>query len=453
MIKRAVSWGQVTQRLMIFGMVVGILFGCSDDPDGNSSELPYAGHTLMILEQGTHTDALRKVARQFEAETGATVIQEAVGFPELAEMGATTGAGYDIVMLSYASLGYVASKGQLLELDAWWSTVNAELELDSDIIPNLLVPYTTYNGKKYAVPFDGDVHVLYYNKSMLEEVGFVDDSGDAKPPATWDEYLQIVEAVQASAGENFGAMIWGSPIPLLGVSNYTNRLFSFGGRLFKPDGTPDITSAQAVAALTTMIESSEYLYIDGEFFDAQDRWKAGTIAMYESWPDLGIDAELGSQDENAIKGNWGVTMMPVGGDNTEPVAALNAGYSLGVGANSEEQELALEFLKFSLKPEVRMSVITDGDLAMDPIRVSIVQSEKFHNHKPNGEAEIIEKSLMNGVAWSNGPKQWEAYSILSQNISDALTAYAEETNTKTAAELAQETLEATLLEWNAVLAP
>ncbi len=65
MIKRKVSWGQVTQRMMILGMVVGVLFGCSDDLDGNSSELPYAGHTLTILKQGSHTTSTSSAAEEY----------------------------------------------------------------------------------------------------------------------------------------------------------------------------------------------------------------------------------------------------------------------------------------------------------------------------------------------------------------------------------------------------
>src|SRR4029078_4249001 len=44
----------------------------------------------------------------------------------------------------------------------------------------------TYQGKVYAIPLDGDFHMLYYRTDLLEKDGL-------KPPATWDDYIAIAK--------------------------------------------------------------------------------------------------------------------------------------------------------------------------------------------------------------------------------------------------------------------
>ncbi len=38
-----------------------------------------------------------------------------------------------------------------------------------DFIPILYNPYTLYNGKRWAILYDGDTHVLFYRKSLLKK--------------------------------------------------------------------------------------------------------------------------------------------------------------------------------------------------------------------------------------------------------------------------------------------
>ena len=58
-----------------------------------------------------------------------------------------------------------------------------------------------HNGKPelYGVPAGADNRALYYNEAALEQAGFIDPTGHARPPRTWEEILtKIVEGSDAS---------------------------------------------------------------------------------------------------------------------------------------------------------------------------------------------------------------------------------------------------------------
>ena len=46
----------------------------------------------------------------------------------------------------------------------------------------------------YGIPWYVDTNVLYYRRDMLQQAGF-----DA-PPATWDEWTQMLGAIKAMVG-------------------------------------------------------------------------------------------------------------------------------------------------------------------------------------------------------------------------------------------------------------
>src|SRR5205085_11811041 len=43
----------------------------------------------------------------------------------------------------------------------------------------------------YAIPSDVDDRALFYNKDLLKRGGFVDATGEARPPGTWEELEEM----------------------------------------------------------------------------------------------------------------------------------------------------------------------------------------------------------------------------------------------------------------------
>jgi multiple sugar transport system substrate-binding protein len=66
----------------------------------------------------------------------------------------------------YFGLGALVDAGALVDLtDQLGATDTA------DFLPSVYDAYTLLDGRRYGVPFDGDVPVLYYNREVFETYG------------------------------------------------------------------------------------------------------------------------------------------------------------------------------------------------------------------------------------------------------------------------------------------
>src|SRR5262249_39990828 len=84
--------------------------------------------------------------------------------------------------------------------------VNADTALQWDDIGPFFRDFSaTYNGKIYTIPLDGDFHMVYYRKDLLDQDGL-------KPPATWDDYLSIAQKYQGKDLNGDGQPDYGSCI-------------------------------------------------------------------------------------------------------------------------------------------------------------------------------------------------------------------------------------------------
>ena len=61
--------------------------------------------------------------------------------------------------------------------------------------PLLLDAFGTWGGKVYGLPFDNYSGLLFYNQCKLKEAGF------DKPPATWDELINVYAPKLTDAGQ------------------------------------------------------------------------------------------------------------------------------------------------------------------------------------------------------------------------------------------------------------
>jgi multiple sugar transport system substrate-binding protein len=406
-----------------------------------AQDRPYEGRVINFLTIQPHAVASRYVAELFEEETGADVQVLVVPYGNIVEkalLDVTSGAGeYDVLEIWYPSLGTLASNGVLVDLTDWWEE-NAEVIQADDFAPTILDPYTLWDGRRWAIPYDGDTHILFYNTTIFEEYG-------VEPPTNWDEYLEACRTItEAGADEGvYGCAIMGANVPIILIGTFANRLGGYGGSFFDEEGNPTINSPEAVAALEALVAQLPYALPDPvatAFDEAIGGFVTGRVGMMEFWTDLGQMAD--NPEQSQIIGEWAALPMLAGtGENAQVAPALNAGFSLGISTLAQDPEVAEAFLLFNARPETNVAVNTIVG-GLDPTRISTFDNPEYREHVTPELADVAKAALTNATAWPNTPEWLEMQEVLNNNLAAALT------GEKTP----QQALDDTQAEWEAILA-
>jgi len=383
------------------------------------AEKSFAGQTLNFLTIQPHNVAAQNLATWFEEETGAKVELIVVPYDNVIEkavLDVTSGANeIDVIEYWYPGLGTLVENNVLDNLDKWYID-NADWLKPDDFFPVYFDTFTKIGNSRYGIPYDGDMHLLWYYKPLLEKYKL-------QPPATWDDYLTVCKTItEGEKGEAYGCAIMGAKSPLILIGTYLNRLGSFGGSFFDASGKPAINSPEAVAALQALVDEAKYALPTPSavaFDESLGAWFTAKAAMVEFWTDLG-----GMTDDPAsskIVGQWGVVPLPKGpGAKGKTVASVNAGFGVGVSAGSKNKDLAYAFLDFAADPKItaRYNTVVGG---IDPVRKSTLDDPKFIEFVGPEVAEAITKAHANAVVWPTDAKWFKLQEPLTDNLSLALT--------------------------------
>lgn len=387
---------------------------CGIHPSCSPRSVALSGRKVTCLTNAPHAKSFEALANWFYEETGCIVRTIVVNSSDLLSKPlkdiASGEPQLDVLMIRYQHLGALTEKGALVDLTGFIEE-HREVLQPGDYIPSLYDPFTLYKGKRWALPYDGDTHVLFYRKSLLGKYGF-------KPPETWAEYLEIAKLItdREKANGIYGTAIMLPPMPMISVSSYMDRLGAYGGRLLDEAGRPAVNSPEAVAALSALVDQTHYALptpLETDWEVSRDAFLSGKVAMAEQWTDIGVMAEEPGQ--SLIRGDWDVVQMPRGsGDKGRHAPALNAGFSLAVSSRSHDREAALAFLLFAGRPEItlRLNLINGG---LDPTRISVLTSPEYSRFAP--KVSVAAQAALNGAtAWPTVPETPELLAVLSDSL-------------------------------------
>lgn len=357
----------------------------------------FDGQSLNLIIIQPHIVTGEKLAKDFEEATGAKVNVTAVPYDQLqakATLDVQSGTNeFDVIDYWYTTLGALADDEVVLDVTDWIERDNAEID-PADYLAAIYDPYTLHNGRRWGLPYDGDSHLLFYNVEIFDKHGL-------KPPTTWDEYREIAKAITEAESANgiYGAAILGGKAPIIIGSTYANRLAGFGGSFLKDDGTSALDSEEAVAAAEALKAAAPYALptpLETRFEEGLPAFLSGKVALIEFWSDLGIRAE--DPATSKIIGKWDTVRIPVGGSNTSPRLALNAGFGFGVSTGSQKRELAWELIKFATSSRYETALLTTQNSGIDPSRRSSFYSAEYKAFAPKVQAALA-GALENALPW------------------------------------------------------
>jgi multiple sugar transport system substrate-binding protein len=414
------------------------LSSCAGSSSGSTESAGDQSLTVLLIT--SHEGAANLLSEEYEELTGVKINPVIVPYDEIGntlaldqQSGANT---IDVAAPWYVSIGDLAASGAIQDLTDW---IDETPDLDTDdFIPSIYDAYTSYDGKRWGLPFDGDTHVLFYNREILAR------NGITEPPKTWDEYVADSALITQNESANgvYGNVIFGQKSPLILGASFANRLAGFGGEFVNEDGEPVINSPEAIAAAESLADSLASAYptpTETAFGEGNSAWYAGNAAFIENWTDLGVGSQI--NEDSTVADKWGVTLLPVGGDNTQPRASLVAGFTWVVAANTEKTELARDFIAWASSSEVNEELlVADPQTGIDPNRISSLESAAYGEKYP--ELQQVNRATLDGtLAWPTGENATQAAEVLTDELAKLVAGEV----------TAKEALDATQSEWEELL--
>ncbi|GLS21851.1 sugar ABC transporter substrate-binding protein [Labrys miyagiensis] len=362
----------------------------------------FDGVTVNVMTQtGAIQEPLQRRAPEFEKLTGAKINVIAVPFSDLYQKVLTDWAsGTNSVdaavfapqwMVDYVAGGYLEDIGDRVAKDKGieWT----------DIAPFFRDFSSSYGGKTYLVPLDGDFHMLYYRSDIFDKAGL-------KPPTTWDEYLE--DAKKLNGMEVDGQKVYGSCIAKKRnaqsywfvtdvVGAMTQSKGTSQGTFFNTkDMTPLVNNEAFRKALAFLKESSKYGPPDELNMDVSDTrplFTSGKCALNLDWGDVGVLAI--DPATSKVIDKTGASIMPgskevlnwdtgkleactkdscpnaIDGVSHAPYAAFG-GWSGGINAKASDKvkDAAYAFFSYMSAPAQSNVDVTIGKTGFNPYRLS-----------------------------------------------------------------------------------
>lgn len=376
------------------------LVGCSSGGSQSGESGDASGKTITVVYQKTSSfhqldDLFQTVKPAFEAaHEGVTVNLQPIEaeqdqyFTKLALMNGSKSTAPDVIyedtfqVMSDAAAGYLAPIDDYLTDWSDWSQFE-----DAAKKAGLGV-----DGKTYGVSMGTDTRGIYFNKKIFEEAGLPTDW----QPKTWDDILDAARTVKEKV----------------------------------PDVTPlNVYAGKAGGEQTTMQGFEMLLYgTDSTLYDeSTQKWITGSqgfkdaLTFYDTIYseglapslDVALDANVGSRVSTellpqgklaiAIDGSWlpggwisgenkwadwdstmGFAKMPTQNGQGDGFTSMSGGWLLSVGSQSENPDLAMEFIKMALNKENSLTYDTTNsqiavrdDVATDPEYLNYNSSFKF----------------------------------------------------------------------------
>jgi multiple sugar transport system substrate-binding protein len=259
---------------------------------------------------------------------------------------------------------------QAFQFEAQGKIAYADSVLDSwkknglydDFLPGLIETMKVKKGYA-AVPYNLDMRVLWYNKSLLAKAG-------ASVPTDWQSYLNAAAALKKIGVYGYGTGA--------GAGNFTGShilvswMINNGGGLFDQNQKPNCVTKENIDAMNFVLEMVKKGYVDPASAtytsaNAQSQWKAKKFGM-------GFDT--GGLAEN-VGGAVGPDML-VGSPLTGPSGKKGALYfpnNIMMYKNTPSQKGSEAFLTYYFKHMSPLWTKATG-IGLPPLK-SITETKEF----------------------------------------------------------------------------
>ncbi len=350
------------KKLLALTLSLGLMVGCSSPKEEPASQDLVTEITAPVeitfwhAMNGDLEKSLQTLTDTFMKENpNVTVtLQNQSSYQDLQQkIAATVASPKDLPTITQAYIDWMYNpiKDNLVtDLKPYIENETLKFDNYDDILPGLRES-TNVDGKIYGIPFNKSTEVLWYNKTLLDELGL-------KAPTTYEEFKDVSKKIYEAKG------IAGGGFDVLSTY-YTTYLKAEG---VDYDSSFDPTSEASVNTVNYYLDGVKngYFRIAGT-----DKYLSGpfgneTLAMYvgsnagESFVKMGVD------------GKFEVGVAPSPTDYT-----LQQGTDLFIfdSATSEQKTAAYQYLKFLTTKENQITWAEQTGYI--PVRQSAVDDESY----------------------------------------------------------------------------
>ncbi|GAA4265511.1 ABC transporter substrate-binding protein [Frondihabitans peucedani] len=291
--------------------------------------------------------------------------------------GPAVSSGGGTQAFQFASQGKIAYADDLL--DSWKKN-----GIYDDFLPGLVDTMKTDKGYA-AVPYNLDMRVMWYSKSLLEKAG-------ADVPTDWQSYIKACAALKKIGVYGYGT---GSGAgDFTGVQIIVGHMINNGGGLFDENQKPNVVTPENIEAVDFVLEMVKKGYSDPASAtytsdNVQSQWKAKKFGM--GGDTAGLAANLGGEFASDV-----AVLSPLKSDSGKK-GALYFPNNIMMYTNTPSQKASEAFLTYYYKNMAPLWTKNTG-IGLPPLK-SIAETSEF---KANANAvKVINE-------WQPISKTWAA---------------------------------------------
>lgn len=206
-----------------------------------------------------------------------------------------------------------------------------------------------YEGDAYAVPFNTDTQVIFYNKTLFKEAGISEE----QLPQTWEELETVARKLDVKNGDDF-ERIGFYPLWNLGADVWALNADD-GVSWFDKDENVKIDTDNKVEALEWILDWQEYYgqdtinRLEAEFGSGvADPFVSGLVAMRAQ--NINYYSSLAENAPDDFE--FGVIQIPEK-ESGSGHWSWGGGFVLEVPYGAKDPEASYEFIKYLSTPEVQ----------------------------------------------------------------------------------------------------
>ncbi|MGM0846200.1 MAG: ABC transporter substrate-binding protein [Bacillota bacterium] len=332
----------IAMLLSLVLLLSGFLSGCGNDEEANA-DVTEDGKKVVdfwtFWGSETRKPMIEKIISDFNESQDEIVVKHTylpwgdIWTKNLASIAA--GDPADVIINDINSVAQRAENKQVEDLSKYLGD-----DFKNQYYPHLW-DTVEYEGKPYAVPFNTDTRMLFYNKEAFKEAGLDPE----QPPKTWEELEEYAEKLDIKDGDRYERVgfypLWGS----IGANSW--MVNADDGQKLVEDGEVYINTPRKVEAIEWIkswkdrIGDKTVQSYQAEFGSQQSNpFISGKVAM---WVNVGnFYTEIKDFGEGM---DFGVAPVPAFDEESKPWSD-GGGFVAEIPKGADNPEAAAEFIKY-----------------------------------------------------------------------------------------------------------